>query len=200
MHMTVRNSADYGYLDRALRVASLAAVLVLAACTSPSRTITHSSQPAETLTHAEDARRNTGKAGSQTDESWHRIEEGQTVSAEHDLTPMPSDILFDSGSWELKAGTHDDLDRLVAFLARFPDRSAIIEGHTDNTGEASRDLAQRRADAVRSYLVRQGISPVRLYTTASGQQFPVADNSTASGRLQNRRVEILISDTEMTVR
>ena len=200
MPATARRSVDNGYCYMALRSASLAAVLVLAACSSPPRAITQSLQPAETMTHAGQGWRDTGIASSQAHETRHRIEEVEAEPAEYGLIPMPGDILFDRGSWELKAGTHADLDRLAAFLARFPESSAIIEGHSDHAEGAGLELSQRRADAVRSYLVRQGISPVRLFTAASGRQFPVADNSTASGRQQNRRVEILISDTQMTVR
>jgi outer membrane protein OmpA-like peptidoglycan-associated protein len=200
MPATARRSADYGNRYMALRLAPLAAALMLAACSSPPRTITHLSQPAETTTHAGQLWRDTGKAERPTDEPRHRIEEGPAKPVEDALVPMPGGILFDRGSWELKAGTHAQLDRLAAFLARSPERSVIIEGHTDNAEGASLELSQRRAEAVRSYLVRQGISPVRLFTAASGQQFPVADNRTASGRQENRRVEFLITDTRITVR
>jgi len=106
------------------------------------------------------------------------------------------DVLFATGRSELRGGAVRNLDQLAAFLRQYPERTAIIEGHTDGVGSASSNLglSQRRADSVEQYLIRQGVDSNRLHATGRGQGYPVADNDTASGRQQNRRVEIIISE------
>jgi outer membrane protein OmpA-like peptidoglycan-associated protein len=106
------------------------------------------------------------------------------------------DSLFSSGRAELQPGANGHLTRLVAFLNRYPDRTVVIEGYTDSLGSAdyNQGLSERRAGAVRAYLLEQGVSPMRLTSTGKGASDPVAGNDTASGRQQNRRVEVIISD------
>jgi outer membrane protein OmpA-like peptidoglycan-associated protein len=73
----------------------------------------------------------------------------------------------------------------------------LIEGHTDDVGsdESNFNLSQRRANSVKSYLVGQGIESSRLSTSGLGEGSPVAGNDTSTGRQQNRRVEVIISNT-----
>ena len=106
------------------------------------------------------------------------------------------DVLFATGRSDLKPGAVLDLDRLAAFLQRYPDRSAVVEGHTDAVGgdDYNQRLSQRRADAVRAYLLRMGIDPSRVTATGLGESAPVAPNDSAAGRQQNRRVEIIVTD------
>jgi outer membrane protein OmpA-like peptidoglycan-associated protein len=72
----------------------------------------------------------------------------------------------------------------------------LIEGHTDSVGreESHYFLSQRRADSVKSYLVNRGVQANRLTTSGLGQGSPVASNDSATGRQQNRRVEVIISN------
>ena len=72
----------------------------------------------------------------------------------------------------------------------------LIEGHTDDVGsvEFNRGLSERRAESVRGYLRQQGIASRRLATAGLGMERPVANNGTAAGRQQNRRVEIIIEN------
>ena len=83
------------------------------------------------------------------------------------------------------------LDDAVKTLNRYEGVDVRIEGHTDSVGSEAYNLllSQRRADAVRDYLVRQGIPASRLSTSGMGEARPVAPNETAEGRFQNRRVE-----------
>jgi outer membrane protein OmpA-like peptidoglycan-associated protein len=106
------------------------------------------------------------------------------------------DTLFTSGKSDLKVGATTNLDKLVAFLNAYPNREVLIEGYTDNIGgdDYNLDLSQRRADAVKSYLVHRGISSQRLSATGRGKSDPVADNSSADGRQQNRRVNVTIEN------
>jgi outer membrane protein OmpA-like peptidoglycan-associated protein len=111
------------------------------------------------------------------------------------------DVLFVSGHAELRSGAPEHLDKLVSFLNRYPQRSAVIEGYTDSVGseDSNQALSQRRAEAVRSYLVAQGVASGRLEAVGKGESRPVADNATADGRQQNRRVEVVISNPAVAV-
>jgi len=106
------------------------------------------------------------------------------------------DINFDINKADIKPQYHQELKEVADFLATYPKTSAVIEGHTDDTGEASynKDLSQRRADSVREYLIRTfDINPARLTAEGYGEERPVASNATARGRAQNRRVVAVIS-------
>jgi outer membrane protein OmpA-like peptidoglycan-associated protein len=74
----------------------------------------------------------------------------------------------------------------------YPENKWAIDGHTDNTGTAefNRMLSHERAQAVAVYLYKKGIKPTNLYVNGYGEDIPIADNATADGRKQNRRVEI----------
>jgi len=106
------------------------------------------------------------------------------------------DVLFETGKADLKPGTISDLTQLVTFLNKYPDRTVTIEGHTDSVGgqDFNLGLSQRRAEAVRAYLMRQGIDGSRIETKGMGESAPVASNDTAGGRQQNRRVEGIVSN------
>ena len=106
------------------------------------------------------------------------------------------DVLFETGRADLKSGAAANLNQLVSFLAKYPARTVAIEGHTDSVGgdDFNLGLSQRRADAVRSYLVSQGVEAGRITTMGAGKGSPVASNDTAAGRQQNRRVEVIISN------
>jgi outer membrane protein OmpA-like peptidoglycan-associated protein len=106
------------------------------------------------------------------------------------------DVLFETGRADLRAGSVADLDQLARFLAKYPDRTVTIEGHTDSVGgeDYNVGLSHRRAESVRSYLLRQGIDTTRIQTQGMGESVPVASNDTAGGRQQNRRVEIIVSN------
>lgn len=103
-------------------------------------------------------------------------------------------FLFETNRADLKAGAFRSLEKLSDFLKQHPDRNIMIEGHTDSTGSAeyNLDLSRRRAQAVAQALRSQGIEPDRIITRGYGQEYPVASNDTPSGRLQNRRVEVII--------
>lgn len=102
----------------------------------------------------------------------------------------------------MKAGATGNLDKLVAFLNRYPDRTVAIEGYTDSVGgdDYNQGLSERRADAVKSYLTGQGIGSMRLTASGKGKSDPVAGNDSAAGRQQNRRVEVVISDPPAALR
>jgi outer membrane protein OmpA-like peptidoglycan-associated protein len=130
------------------------------------------------------------------------IEELNARPTERGLVLTLSDVLFEVDDDTLKPGAHADLDKLVEFLERYAERDVRIEGHTDATGEESYnlDLSRRRAEAVREYLVAQGIDRQRIVTVGRGENVPVATNQTVAGRQLNRRVEIVIENPSVARR
>lgn len=106
-----------------------------------------------------------------------------------------SDVLFDTGSANLKTGTREKLAKVAGILLSHPGLKIQVEGHTDSVGEAgyNQHLSENRAGSVRTYLVDQGIAHDAVGTTGFGETNPVASNTTAEGRQQNRRVELIVS-------
>ncbi|MFP4683626.1 MAG: OmpA family protein [Ectothiorhodospira sp.] len=106
------------------------------------------------------------------------------------------DVLFDLGRAELKPGAARTIKRLSEFLEDHPNHVALVEGHTDNTGNAdlNRRLSLQRAESVRNALVLRGVPPERIAVKGFGSDYPIATNDTAAGRQKNRRVEVILSD------
>jgi outer membrane protein OmpA-like peptidoglycan-associated protein len=107
-------------------------------------------------------------------------------------------VLFPSGQAALLPGAMASLDNVVTALKSTPDRSITVEGHTDSVGTRNynMDLSQRRAQAVRDYLVSRGLPSEIVKAQGFGPDRPIAENSTAEGRANNRRVEIVVSPPE----
>src|SRR6185312_9769763 len=106
-----------------------------------------------------------------------------------------SDVLFKTGSFELLSGARERLAKVSGIVLAHPGLHLEVEGHTDSVGsdEYNQQLSEKRADAVRSYLVQQGIPESAIVARGLGKSSPVASNDTAEGRQQNRRVEMVIS-------
>jgi outer membrane protein OmpA-like peptidoglycan-associated protein len=137
-------------------------------------------------------------ARSDAEELKRQLEILQAQPTDRGLVLTLGDTLFATGRSELKSGATANLDRVTTFLNEYPKRTAAIEGYTDSVGseEMNQSLSQRRADAVKNYLVRQGVGSARLTSEGRGEDAPVADNESAAGRQQNRRVEVVISPIE----
>ncbi len=101
-------------------------------------------------------------------------------------------VFFDFDKAELKEESFPELDRLVELLRAYPNLRVLIEGHTDDVGtdEYNDRLSQRRADAVKQYLVQNGIAAQRIETKGWGRRKPLVRGTTEEARAQNRRVEI----------
>jgi len=106
-----------------------------------------------------------------------------------------SDVLFKTGSYELLAGARERLAKVSGIVMAYPGLHLDIEGHTDSVGsdEYNLQLSQKRAQAVRDYLVQQGIPDGAIASRGLGKSTPVATNDTAEGRQQNRRVELVLT-------
>jgi outer membrane protein OmpA-like peptidoglycan-associated protein len=105
------------------------------------------------------------------------------------------DVLFDTGKSDLRAPAREALAKLSGIVLNYPSLQLTIEGHTDSVGSAeyNQALSEKRADAVRDYLVGQGVDASKLSAQGLGMVHPVADNGTPAGRKKNRRVEIIVS-------
>lgn len=106
-----------------------------------------------------------------------------------------SDVLFDTGKYTLKPDTKISLAKVAGILQAYPGLKLQVEGYTDSVGgdEYNQKLSENRADAVRDFLVTQGVQADNISATGYGKAKPVADNATASGRAQNRRVNLVVS-------
>lgn len=144
------------------------------------------------------ARGEATSARAETEQLQREIDELNARVTDRGLVVTLGDVLFETGVSELRGGTTDSLDRLAAFLTRYDTRTVLIEGHTDSVGNegSNLSLSQRRADSVQDYLLNQGISASRLTATGRGQSSPIASNDSATGRQQNRRVEVIISNED----
>src|SRR5687767_2586710 len=105
-----------------------------------------------------------------------------------------NEILFDFDSAGLRGTSKDELREMADVFNKYADTSIVVGGHTDSTGSTSYNqrLSERRADAVANYLQNQGVRGSRIDSIGYGEGSAKASNSTASGRQQNRRVEIYV--------
>ncbi|MFW6371584.1 MAG: OmpA family protein [Bacteroidota bacterium] len=105
-----------------------------------------------------------------------------------------SGILFNFDSAELTPEARENVENLASTLKEYEETIILIEGHTDSRGpeEYNRELSEERAEAVANTLAKLGVREVRLKEVGYGENQPIADNSTAQGRQQNRRVEVAI--------
>ncbi len=112
-----------------------------------------------------------------------------------------SDVLFDTGKYTLKPDAQVKLARVSGILLAYPGLKLQVEGYTDNVGGETfnQKLSEQRAQAVGDFLVSQGVPQANLTATGFGMADPVADNSTASGRAENRRVQMVVTGNSIGV-
>ena len=112
---------------------------------------------------------------------------------------IPSAISFDTNSYAIKPTFQPVLVQVAQTLQQHPELVARVVGHTDSTGspQYNMTLSQNRAQSVVSFLTQSGVAAQRLTAQGMGQTQPIADNNTAAGRAENRRVEIYLNATAM---
>lgn len=122
-----------------------------------------------------------------------------TTDTPRGLVVTMAGVSFPSGSAKLQPPARESLAKLAGVIAAHPTLKLAIEGYTDNSGkdETNQALSQQRAEAVSAYLTEQGIPAASLTAKGMGPASPVASNDTSEGRAKNRRVEIIVSGTEI---
>jgi outer membrane protein OmpA-like peptidoglycan-associated protein len=119
----------------------------------------------------------------------------QTRDSARGLIVSMSDVLFDTGKYTLKPGAREKLAKVAGILLAYPGLNIEVGGYTDNVGgdQMNQTLSENRAGSVRDYLVQQGVATASVSAKGFGNSLAVASNDNASGRQQNRRVELLVS-------
>ncbi len=103
-------------------------------------------------------------------------------------------MYFDVNKWEIKEDAFPTLNKLYQSFRKNPKLVIEVGGHTDNVGDegANHRLSQKRADAIREYLIQKGVSEDRVLSKGYGEKEPIAPNDTEAGRAKNRRTEIKV--------
>ena len=150
------------------------------------------------LSDARTARQRANQADAEAASLRDELAELNARPSDRGLVITLGDVLFDTAQASLKNGSSNHLDKLALFLNNYPERTAQIEGHTDEVGSEAANmlLSQRRADTVKAFLVAQGVAGSRLNASGKGEGVPLASNTTAEGRAQNRRVEVIIANVQ----
>lgn len=119
----------------------------------------------------------------------------QTTENARGLIVNMSDVLFDTGKYTLKTDTQVSLAKVSGIIQAYPGLTLQVEGYTDSVGgdDYNQKLSENRANAVRDFLIKQGVAAGSITATGYGKNSPVADNATAAGRQQNRRVQMVVS-------
>jgi outer membrane protein OmpA-like peptidoglycan-associated protein len=119
----------------------------------------------------------------------------QTTETARGLIVNMSDVLFDFNKYSLKPDAQVKLAKVSGILLAYPNLKLQVEGYTDNIGsdEYNQKLSEQRADAVRDFLASQSVPDTNISAEGYGKSNPIADNSTNSGRAQNRRVQMVVS-------
>ncbi len=147
-------------------------------------------------TKAQTAQGQADAAQAQLAKAQQELQDLQAKQTNRGMVVTLGDVLFDTNKATLKPGAEAKLDRLAAFLQDNPNERLLIEGYTDSTGseDYNQALSQRRAQAVADSLAVHGVPASRYQALGRGESLPVATNSSAEGRQQNRRVEVVFSD------
>ncbi|MCF6319344.1 MAG: OmpA family protein [Proteobacteria bacterium] len=117
-----------------------------------------------------------------------------TEQTDKGLMMTLGDFVFDSGKSTIKQDAVENFSKVIDFINTYPSNNVRIEGHTDSSGsnQLNVKLSQRRADAVKALLVKNGIGANQIEALGMGEEFPIAENTTHAGKAKNRRVEIII--------
>jgi outer membrane protein OmpA-like peptidoglycan-associated protein len=142
---------------------------------------------------AQRARQATADLRAQLLEQLNRILD--TRDTPRGLVVNMGDVLFDIGKYDLRTQAREKLAKLSGVVLAHPGLNLAVEGYTDNIGseDLNQKLSEKRADSVRTFLVAQGLGDGSVTSQGFGMSTPVADNATAAGRQENRRVEIVVS-------
>ena len=138
------------------------------------------------------------KPGVKSNKGCPAIEEKEKKEIIQKINFAAKAIQFESGKDIIKTSSYATLDNIVSIMKLYPATGWSIEGHTDDQGDdkMNQDLSDRRAAAVRKYFIDKGINESRLTSAGFGESRPIAPNNSATGRAQNRRVEIKLVEKD----
>jgi outer membrane protein OmpA-like peptidoglycan-associated protein len=146
------------------------------------------------------------QATQQTEQMRERLKQQlnqvlQTTETARGLIVNMSDVLFDFNKYTLKGDAQVKLAKVSGILLAYPNLKLQVEGYTDNIGsdEYNQKLSEERAGTVRDFLVAQSVPDVNITAEGYGKSNPIADNSTNSGRAQNRRVQLVVSGASIGI-
>lgn len=141
------------------------------------------------------------KARQEASELQRQMAALQAEKTERGMVLTLGDVLFDINEATLAPGASRNIAKIASFMRSYPERQAVIEGHTDSMGDDNYnlDLSRSRALAVRQALIEEGVSAARISTQGFGEALPVASNASSAGRQENRRVEIIFPDAPTQV-
>lgn len=127
-----------------------------------------------------------------------QLEALKAEQTERGIIMTLENILFEFNSAQLQPGGEMTVARIADYLNSYPSRYVLIEGFTDSIGseEYNQKLSHQRAESVQHSLIRHGVNPRRISVAGLGETYPVAPNTTETGRQQNRRVEIIIANED----
>jgi outer membrane protein OmpA-like peptidoglycan-associated protein len=152
------------------------------------------------------AQQQTQQATDQTQQMREKLKEQlnavlETRETARGLIVNMSDVLFDFNKFTLKPDAREKLAKVSGILLSYPGLKLQVEGYTDNVGsdDYNQKLSEQRADSVQTYLVTAGVVQGNISAAGYGKSSPVADNTSASGRAQNRRVQLVVSGNAIGV-
>ncbi len=159
------------------------------------------SQAADAQRAAADAEARTREAQARAAALESMMADLQAKKTERGMIITIGDVLFATGQATLTQAGMGNLRKLADVLAQNPERTVLVEGFTDSVGSATSnlDLSERRAAAVRNALTSMGVANARIATKGYGEAFPVAANDTAGNKQLNRRVEIVLSNSNAPI-
>ncbi len=184
-----RSDAAKAQADMAANQAAAAAAVAAAQADADKARLT--AQQAQQNEHQADSDKAAMRA--QLSEQLNKVLE--TRNSARGLIISMSDVLFDTGQYSLKQGAREKLAKVAGILIAYPTLDIQVGGYTDNVGgdDMNQKLSENRADAVRDYLVQQGVGSNSVSAKGFGNSLPVASNDNAAGRQENRRVELVVS-------
>jgi outer membrane protein OmpA-like peptidoglycan-associated protein len=179
--------------EAAAKESQMKAEAAIAAAKAKAEADALAAKEAAAKAEAERARQDKEVLRAQLLEQFNRVLE--TRDSPRGLVITMADVLFDTGKFDLRSEAREALARLSGIVVSHPGLYLQVEGHTDSVGseDFNQKLSDQRADAVRDYLVHQGIEGQTVTAKGFGKTMPIAENDTAAGRQKNRRVELIVS-------
>jgi outer membrane protein OmpA-like peptidoglycan-associated protein len=159
------------------------------------------SEARQARSDAQDAQLQVAQAQAESQRLAKQLEDMQASQTSRGIVLTLGDVLFDTGSADLKPGAARPIGQVAQFLSEHPERKVQIEGFTDSQGadQYNLELSQKRADAVAMAIMQRGVTADRVRALGYGEEYPKASNSSAGSRQLNRRVEIIVSNGDQSI-